>query len=330
MLDLRPTNTAGVSAPHYASLGSHALGQTSTHSTADSAKRLTRGSPRVVTSHASATRIAAERIGDEVRRLDRLVDEYRVKNSTLGYFAAVYREMTAAVWQCFTPGSGQRPIIYPTMMADFIHIFAERYFDALRCPHRATESWQVAFAAQDAPLVVHLLTSMNAHIRLDLGLALAEATRTETKCQLFRKDFDIINKLVSGYDPTNELLGKQTPPGMVHKVAETLREASPSTALFDGVLGGMLRSALADRIVLERVHVVDVAEAGIAALRSRQPHAFREVEQRRDADVARAGRFLLGTTPWSAALHKTVRWFERSPLEIIDILRPPQLSLAAP
>ncbi|HEX5657820.1 MAG TPA: DUF5995 family protein, partial [Polyangiales bacterium] len=242
--------------------------------------------------HQRATRAAAQRMRDEVANLDRLVNQYRAENSRLGFFAAVYREMTASVWRCLTPRSGQRVIAYPTLMADFIHIFAGRYYDALQQPRHCTASWRLAFEAGAAPMVIHLLASMNAHIRLDLGLALAEATRDETTCQLFRRDFDIINKLVSGYDPTNQLLGVPTPPGLVQNVAETLRVASPTIALFDRCLGGALRGLLADRIVLERVHVVDVAEAGLAAIASGDPRAWREVERRRDAECARIGQAL--------------------------------------
>ncbi len=270
-----------------------------------------------------ATRAAAQRIRAEVIALDRLVNRYRAENNRLGFFAAVYREMTASVGRCLEPRPGQRQIAYPTLMADFIHIFAGRYFDALQDPGRCTESWRLAFEAGDAPMAIHLLASMNAHIRLDLGLALAAATRDETTCQLFRKDFDIINKLVSGYDPTNQLLGLPTPPGMVQQVAETLRVASPTLALFDRCLGGALRGLLADRIVLERVHVVDVAEAGLAAIASGDPRAWHEVEQRRDADCARVGHTLVRKLPWTHALTK----FEREPRQILDVLRPPSQSL---
>jgi hypothetical protein len=273
--------------------------------------------------HQRATRAAKQRMRDEVVNLDRLVNQYRAENSRLGFFAAVYREMTASVWRCLTPRPGQRVIAYPTLMADFIHLFAGRYYDALQDPVHCTESWQLAFEAGDAPMVIHLLASMNAHIRLDLGLALAAATRDETTCQLFRRDFDIINKLVSGYDPMNQLLGVPTPPGMVQNVAETLRVAAPTIALFDRCLGGALRNLLADRIVLERVHVVDVAEAGLAAIASGDPSAWSEVERRRDAACARVGHMLVRKLPWTHALTK----FERSPAQIIDVLRPPAHSL---
>jgi hypothetical protein len=273
--------------------------------------------------HRRATRAAAQRIRDEVVTLDRLVNQYRAEQSRLGFFAAVYRQMTASVWRCLTPQPGQRRIAYPTLMADFIHIFAGRYYDALQDPRGCTESWRLAFEAGDAPMVVHLLASMNAHIRLDLGLALAAATRDETTCQLFRKDFDIINKLVSGYDPTNQLLGVPTPPGMVQNVAETLRVASPTLALVDRCLGGALRGLLADRIVLERVHVVDVAEAGLTAIDSADPRAWREVERRRDRECARIGQLLVRKLSWAHALTK----FERSPARILDVLRPPATSL---
>ncbi|HVZ32219.1 MAG TPA: DUF5995 family protein, partial [Polyangiaceae bacterium] len=178
--------------------------------------------------HTRTLRESAERVRQEVVILDRLVNYFRTWNTPLGYFAAVYREMTASVWECLNPHGSQRKVEYPAIMADFIHIFAGRYLDALRQPARATETWQLAFSAGDAPMVVHLLASMNAHIRLDLGLALAAATRTQLTCQLFRKDFDIINKLVSGYDPTNLIRGAPTRPGMVEQVADTLQEASPA------------------------------------------------------------------------------------------------------
>lgn len=278
--------------------------------------------------HPRALREAAERVRYEVVVLDRLVNYFRTWNTPLGYFAAVYREMTASVWECLQPDSRQRKVEYPAIMADFIHIFAGRYLDALRQPTRATETWQLAFAAGDAPMVVHLLASMNAHIRLDLGLALAAATRTQLACQLFRRDFDIINKLVSGYDPTDLILGTGARrPGMVEQVADTLPRASPAMGALDRMLGGHLRRLLAERIVLERVHVVDVAEAGLAAIRSGQPHAWYEVERSWDAEVARASRALLRPFRLRGAMQRAVLLLERSPRDIIDVLRPPARSL---
>lgn len=141
--------------------------------------------------------MGAQNIPDVLERLDRIVDDARRTGSRLGYFAALYREVTAAVARGIDAGrfeDGAR-------MARFDVTFASRYLDAYDayCAGRETSrSWRLAFDATDRwpPLVLqHLLLGMNAHITLDLGVAAADTCPGDALPSLAR-DFREINALL--------------------------------------------------------------------------------------------------------------------------------------
>lgn len=120
------------------------------------------------------------------------------EESRLGYFAALYRQVTVQVQLGIETGrfeDGPR-------MEQLDVVFANRYFEALRRHLEGelpTASWQVAFSAAPnwRPLVLqHLLLGMNAHINLDLGLSAAAVCPGDSISSL-RADFYKINTILS-------------------------------------------------------------------------------------------------------------------------------------
>ena len=81
-------------------------------------------------------------------------------------------------------------------------IFALRYLDALstfQAGGNATRSWMLAFHGCDDPsrlILQQLLSGMNAHISLDLGIATAQ-TCPGSQLPQFKPDFDEINAVLA-------------------------------------------------------------------------------------------------------------------------------------
>jgi tetrahydromethanopterin S-methyltransferase subunit B len=137
--------------------------------------------------------------------LDETIARALADGSRLGYFAAIYRNVTAKVREGIQTGffdDGPR-------MERLDVVFASRYLDALAAfesggsgagtPGSVTASWRTAFdaAATARPIILqHLLVGINAHINLDLGIAAATVAPGEQLASL-RRDFDRINEILA-------------------------------------------------------------------------------------------------------------------------------------
>lgn len=152
-------------------------------------------------------------IDDVLADLDRVVGASLAEESRIGYFAALYREVTRRVKQGIEEGlfdDGER-------MERLDVLFARHYLDALDRflrGERPTAPWQVALDATGRwrPLILqHLLAGINAHINLDLGIAAAEAAPGGTLPSLER-DFDRVNGILfSLVDRVEEAIGSVSP-----------------------------------------------------------------------------------------------------------------------
>jgi hypothetical protein len=141
--------------------------------------------------------MAAHTVDEVLAQLDDIVEWARRERSRAGYFAALYRNVTARVKDGILAGrfeDGER-------MARLDVVFANRYLDAFaarRTGRSTSRSWAIAFdqATRWPPLVLqHLLCGMNAHISLDLGVAAAEVCPGSALAALER-DFGEINLLL--------------------------------------------------------------------------------------------------------------------------------------
>lgn len=137
-------------------------------------------------------------VQDVLDALDGVIARALEDESRLGYFAAIYRKVTAKVAEGIAAGffdDAER-------MARLDVAFAGRYLSALKAFEQGgkpARCWELAFEAGSAsrPIIVqHLLLGVNAHINLDLGVA---AARTAPGPELagLRRDFDRINEILA-------------------------------------------------------------------------------------------------------------------------------------
>jgi uncharacterized protein with NAD-binding domain and iron-sulfur cluster len=141
--------------------------------------------------------MSAQAIDEVIDALDEIIDESIRKSDRIGYFAALYRKVTAEVRDSVRRGEfmdGQR-------MERLDVRFANRYLDALvayRSGGALTETWRVTFdaCADRRPTVLqHLYAGLAAHLLLDLGIAAAE-TAPGARLRDLHSDFNHINDVV--------------------------------------------------------------------------------------------------------------------------------------
>lgn len=177
-----------------------------------------------------AKRPHATTIGEVIDALDGVVDDAARRRDRVGLFAALYRRTTAAVRDAIIEGrfdDGER-------MEHLDVVFAERYFDAYRAHLRgATPAgpWRYAFARaaeEDHLLLQHMLLGVNAHISLDLAVAVCDSCGSDGVASLAH-DFFVVNEILAD---------------MVDRVQDDLNAVSPRLEAFDR-LGGPADERLA-------------------------------------------------------------------------------------
>jgi hypothetical protein len=194
----------------------------------------------------------AETIEDVLRLLREVVDESIATGSRVGYFAALYRQITVAVARAIEDDvfdDGER-------MSRLDAGFANRYLAALhawRTDQQPSRSWRASFRAADEQrpvLVQHLVLGVNAHINLDLPLAAARLCPGDAIGGL-KRDFDLVNGIL-----TASLGGLQV----------VLAELSPLLGALDIVLGRLDEEIVGFNIITARTEAWEAAE-----LLARQP-----------------------------------------------------------
>ncbi len=132
-----------------------------------------------------------------IAQLDDIIEWSFSNKSRLGYFATLYRRMTAAVKQAIIANEFQDG----NRMEKLDIIFASRYFaawDAYIKKQPCSNAWQTAFdACQNSELIVlqHLLLGINTHINLDLCIAAAQCSPGNSIYGL-QPDFEKINEII--------------------------------------------------------------------------------------------------------------------------------------
>jgi hypothetical protein len=245
-----------------------------------------------------------ETIADVLAQLDEIIDTTHSKGSRLGYFAALYRRVTAGVARGIASGDfddGAR-------MEAFDVRFARRYLDAYEAYGRGeplTESWRVCFDAtlDRAPIVLqHLVLGMNAHINLDLGVA---AARSAPGAELpsLRGDFDRINDLLES---------------MVDAVQTDLAQVWPLLRPLDWLAGRKEERLAGFSIRVARDHAWRFAELLASQERSEQEASIAGV----DRWIALFGRTLHRPPSIARLIQILIRLGERGSVsEIIATLR---------
>lgn len=232
-------------------------------------------------------------IPEVITQVDAVIDWAIANSSPIGYFAAVYAGVTRRVADAIAEGmfdDGSR-------MERFDTTFASRYLSALDGWQRGepvTASWKLSFdAAADDRLIVlqHLVLAVDAHMRLDLGVAASTIAPGATIDSL-RDDFDRINTVLDALVPGDKAAAERISPALhdidvfgrlsnafVEAVIVNWREHSWTNAvelaaLVDPAYAAAL-GALDGRVAADGQGIVDVDPA-IAALvdevRRRESH----------------------------------------------------------
>ncbi|MEA2164102.1 MAG: hypothetical protein QOK37_2229 [Thermoanaerobaculia bacterium] len=143
-----------------------------------------------------------------VTTIDQVVDAIQgviawsiANESRLGYFAALYKRITIAIRAAIAQNLFQNG----PRMELFDVTFASRYFAALNGYFHPGEfpppshCWRVAFdgASHPDPIIVqHMLAGVNAHIDLDLGIAV-EQVAPGSALATIKTDFDTVNSVLA-------------------------------------------------------------------------------------------------------------------------------------
>lgn len=251
----------------------------------------------------------AHTIDEVIALLDRIIDQAREERSRLGYFAALYRNVTLRV----KDGIAQGRFDDGVRMERFDVLFANRYFAAyhrLREGRPPTRCWHVAFdtATWWRPLILHhLLLGMNAHINLDLGIA---AARVSPGAQLadLEHDFREINAVLIE---------------MLNHVQSCLSAVSPWLGVLDLVGGGTDELIACAGLKGARARAWRTAQRLAPLDRAAQQPVIDQIDER----VARFGQRLLRPGPLLTTAAFVVRCAEDHTVDaVIDALSRPMSS----
>lgn len=141
----------------------------------------------------------ATTIDEVITRLEAIIQQTIIDENPMGYFAALYHQVTVTVKEGIT----QKYYTDCANMEKLDVIFANRYLDAytqFQQSQPCTKSWQFAFDSTKKiwPTVLqNLLLGINAHINLDLGIA-AVQTCNGADLNSLKDDFYKINTVLAG------------------------------------------------------------------------------------------------------------------------------------
>lgn len=172
---------------------------------------------------AAGSALPAQDIDQVLAMLADIVAGALAAKSPLGYFPALYRQVTLKVKQGIAEGffdDGPR-------MERLDTVFASRYLAARQAfldGGQLSSCWQAAFQATKGDQLIilqNLLLGINAHINFDLGIAAAQVSPG-----------DAIDSLHGDFDKINQLLG-----GLLQAVEAVIGRFSPSIGLLDQIGG---------------------------------------------------------------------------------------------
>ena len=233
-------------------------------------------------------------IEDVLASLRTVVDEAAREGNRIGLFAAVYRQVTAAI------AKGVRDGLFDDAdrLNRFDAVFAGRYLTALeawRAGRDPGRSWRLAFrATEDADLVLvqHVVLGINAHINLDLAVAAAQ-TSPGGEITGLKQDFERINDVL--IDVLCELQG-------------ALNDLSPLLGGLDVVLGRLDEEIFGFKLQRARAEAWEAA----VLLAGQSGDAWNSAVRMLDRYASGLGRVVLAPPfPVPAAL-QVVRFAERT------------------
>ena len=248
--------------------------------------------------------MAATTIDEVIIRLDHIIDAECINYSRMAYFPILYRKVTVRIKE----GIDNNEFENNQRMERLDVLFANRYINAYEClgaNKSFSQSWKNAFeASKNNSLLImqHLLLGINAHINLDLGIAVADTVGNDGDMMNFENDFNKIN----------EILGS-----MIADVESKIISVSPLFGLLDKFGKGR-----EDKLVS---FSINVARDG-AWLFANQYHISpnKETELKtRDTIIAILAEKLIYQKSWVLKyLVKTIAFFEKKDVpQIVAVLK---------
>lgn len=156
----------------------------------------------------------ATTIDEVLLLLEHIITTEIVENSNLAFFPILYKKVTQRIKE----GIAKKEFDDNPRMERLDVIFANRYLTAYftyKEGHKPSLSWENAFlAAKNKKLLIlqHLLLGINAHINLDLGIAVSETIGPQEDLQDIHDDFNKINAiLASMVDGVQQKIGLVSP-----------------------------------------------------------------------------------------------------------------------
>ncbi len=137
-------------------------------------------------------------INEVLTRMDEIVGECRIRQSRVGYFAILYRQVTRRIKEGILNGEYDDNHRMEKLDVLFAKRFIEAY-DIWLAGQMPSQSWFIAFEAskETSPLLMqHLFLGINAHINLDLGISASE-TMTGINIDGIQGDFNKINSVLA-------------------------------------------------------------------------------------------------------------------------------------
>lgn len=137
-------------------------------------------------------------INEVLTRMDEIVSECRSKQSRIGYFAILYRQVTRRIKEGILNGEFEDN----PRMEKLDVLFAARFIDAYDvwvAGQVPSQSWFLAFEASEKNshlIMQHLFLGINAHINLDLGISASETIEGNNLAGI-QGDFNKINAVLA-------------------------------------------------------------------------------------------------------------------------------------
>ncbi len=248
--------------------------------------------------------IPAQTIDEVITELQAIVANAIATNNRMGYFAALYLKVTTRVKEGIQAGEFENG----PRMELFDVTFANRYLAAHNQwvnKQQPSASWKLAFEMLEKSSILvlqHLMLGMNAHINLDLGIAVVELSKSQGQpLEGLHKDFNNINTILSA---------------LTYQVISELNQISPLLSL-----AGLHSQNDSLFIQFAMGNARDGAWCFAEDLATKQGEEYTACINQRDADMAKLGNGIVDTKGMLRITMFIIHLFEiKNPAKINRIL----------